>query len=185
MIYLQLFYEFFKIGLFAVGGGLATIPFLYSLTDKYAWFTKEILGDMIAIAESTPGPIGVNMATYAGINAAGILGGIAATFGLVSPSIVVIIIVAKIFQKFKENLYVKNAFSGIRPAVTGMIASAGVGILLLALFGDSSWRTLNIGNFSIKAAALFVVTLVATNKTKLHPIVFILAGGVIGAIFSF
>lgn len=186
MIYLQLFYEFFKIGLFAVGGGLATIPFLYSLTDKYTWFTKEILGDMIAIAESTPGPIGVNMSTYAGINAAGIAGGIVATLGLVFPSIVIIFIVAKIFQKFKENMYVKNAFSGIRPAVAGMIASAGIGILLLALFGESSWQDLKLSGFSIKAGLLFVAVLFLSNKfKKLHPIVFILAGGVIGAIFSF
>lgn len=185
MIYFILFFEFFKIGLFAVGGGLATIPFLYILTDKYTWFTKEILGDMIAIAESTPGPVGVNMATYAGINTAGIPGGIVATLGLVFPSIVIIILVAKIFQKFKDNIYVKHAFSGIRPAVTGMIASAGVGILLLAIFGDSSWKTLNFFNLSIKAVILFVITLVITNKIKIHPVFFILAGGIIGAIFSF
>ncbi len=185
MIFIQLFFEFFKIGLFAVGGGLATIPFLYALTDKYTWFTKEILGDMIAIAESTPGPIGVNMATYAGINAAGVLGGIVATLGLIFPSIVIIIIVAKIFQKFKDNKYVKFAFSGIRPAVTGLIAAAGIGILLLALFGDSSWKNLNLSDFSVKAAILFIVTLILTNKIKLHPVVFILAGGITGVIFSF
>ena len=98
MIYLSLFFEFFKIGLFAVGGGLATIPFLYALTDKYTWFTKEILGNMIAIAESTPGPVGVNMATYGGINAAGVLGGITATLGLVFPSVVIIIFVAVLTQ---------------------------------------------------------------------------------------
>ena len=185
MIYLNLFIEFFKIGLFAVGGGLATIPFLYALTEKYVWFTKEVLGDMIAIAESTPGPIGVNMATYGGINAAGILGGITATIGLVFPSVVVIIFVAKIFEKFKDNIYVKNAFSGIRPAVTGMIASAGIGILLLALFGESSWQAVQLSNFSFKAGILFIATLILTNKIKIHPVFFILAGGVIGAIFSF
>ena len=186
MILLQLFYEFFKIGLFAIGGGLATIPFLYSLTEKYSWFTKEILGDMIAIAESTPGPIGVNMATYAGINAAGIVGGIVATLGLVCPSVIIIIFVAKIFRKFKENKYVEYAFSGIRPAVTGMIASAGIGILFLALFGQSSWKALNLSDFSLKALILFVSVLLLSNKfKKLHPIIFILAGGIIGAIFSF
>ena len=186
MILLQLFYEFFKIGLFAVGGGLATIPFLYSLTEKYSWFTKEILGNMIAIAESTPGPVGVNMATYAGINATGIIGGIVATLGLVCPSIIIIIFVAKIFQKFKENKYVKYAFSGIRPAVTGMIASAGMVILLLALFDQTSLKTLSLSDFSIKAFVLFVSVLLLTNKfKKLHPIIFILVGGIIGVIFSF
>ena len=185
MIYFQLFYEFFKIGLFAVGGGLATIPFLYSLTEKYTWFTKEILGDMIAIAESTPGPIGVNMATYAGINAGGPLGGVIASLGLICPSLIVIIIVAKIFQKFKENIYVKHAFSGIRPAVTGMIASAGIGILLLALFGESSWQAVKLSDFSIKAGFLFIaVFLLSAKFKKIHPIIFILAGGIIGALFS-
>ena len=185
MIFLQLFFEFFKIGLFAIGGGLATIPFLYELTEKYSWFTKEILGNMIAIAESTPGPVGVNMATYAGINAAGIPGGIIATLGLVCPSIIIIIAVAKIFQKFKENKYVKYAFSGIRPAVTGMIASAGLGILFLALFSESNWQLINLSNFSLKAAILFIITLILTRKIKIHPVFFILAGGIVGAIFSF
>lgn len=185
MIYLALFLEFFKAGLFAVGGGLATIPFLYEMTDKYNWFTKEILGDMIAIAESTPGPVGVNMATYAGINAAGVLGGIIATVGLVCPSVIVVLVVARIFEKFKNNKYVKDAFSGIRPAVAGTISAAGAGILLLALFGTSSWMNINFANFSIKAAILFALTLVISNKTKLHPVVFILAGAVVGAIFQF
>ena len=127
MIYITLFLEFFKIGLFAVGGGMVAIPFLYELTNKYDWFTKEVLGDMIAISESTPGPVGVNMATYAGINASGVLGGIIATLGLVFPSVVIIILVSKILEKFKSNKYVANAFSGIRPGTTGMIASAGIG----------------------------------------------------------
>lgn len=185
MIYITLFFEFFKIGLFAVGGGLATIPFLYELTDKYGWFSKEMLGNMIAIAESTPGPIGVNMATYSGINAIDIWGGIIATLGLVFPSVVIIIFVAKIFQKFKENKYVKDAFSGIRPAVTGMIASAGIGILFLAIFGQSEWQSVKLSAFSIKSAILFSVILFLIQKIKIHPVFFIIAGGIIGAIFSF
>ena len=185
MIYLSLFFEFFKAGLFAVGGGLATIPFLYEMTEKYPWFTKEVLGDMIAIAESTPGPVGVNMATYAGINAAGVPGGIIATLGLVCPSVIVILIVAKIFEKFKNNKYVKDAFSGIRPAVAGTIAAAGAGILILALFGTSSWMQLRFSDFSIKAGLLFAFTLILSGKIKIHPVFFIIAGAIIGAIFSF
>ena len=184
MTYITLFLEFFKIGLFAVGGGMVTIPFLYELTDKYSWFSKEILGNMIAISESTPGPVGVNMATYAGINAAGILGGITATLGLVFPSVVIIILVSKILEKFKSNKYVGNAFSGIRPGTTGMIASAGIGILFLALFGNSSWREISFSLLNYKALILFIITIIITNKVKLHPVFFILAGGVIGAIFG-
>ena len=155
------------------------------MTEKYTWFSKEMLSDMIAIAESTPGPIGVNMATYAGINAAGVPGGIIATLGLVCPSVIVIIFVAKIFEKFKNNKYVKDAFSGNRPAVAGTIAAAGAGILLIALFGASTWTQINFADFSIKAALLFAVTLILSNKIKIHPVFFIIAGAIIGAIFSF
>ena len=100
MIYIKLFLEFFKIGLFAVGGGLATIPFLYDLAEKTSWFTKAELSNMIAVGESTPGPIGVNMATYAGVQTTGILGGISATLGLICPSLIIILIIAKILDKF-------------------------------------------------------------------------------------
>ena len=103
MTYVILFFEFFKIGLFAVGGGLATLPFLYELAGKYTWFDEAMLGNMIAVSQSTPGPIGINMATYAGFNAAGILGGILATVGLVTPSVIIIIIVAHVLNKFKES----------------------------------------------------------------------------------
>lgn len=184
MIYITLFFEFFKIGLFAVGGGMVTIPFLYELTDKYSWFTKEILGNMIAISESTPGPVGVNMATYAGINATGIWGGIVATLGLVFPSVVIIVLVSKILEKFKSNKYVAHAFSGIRPGTTGMIASAGIGILFLALFGVDSWQEISFSLLNYKAVILFALTLIITNKIKIHPVFYILAGGIIGAIFA-
>ena len=94
MIYLQLFWEFFKAGLFSVGGGLATLPFLYDISDRLGWFTHAQIADMLAISESTPGPIGVNMATYAGFTSAGIPGGVVATLGLVTPSVIVILIIA-------------------------------------------------------------------------------------------
>ena len=92
MIYLRLFYAFFKTGLFSIGGGLATLPFLYEMAEKYSWFTEEDIANMLAIAESTPGPIGVNMATYVGIQTGGILGGFWATFALVLPSFIIILL---------------------------------------------------------------------------------------------
>ena len=132
MIFLQLFWEFFKTGLFAVGGGMATVPFLYDMGERMGWFTDAQLADMIAVADSTPGPIGVNMATYVGYTSAngvfdsplmGILGALVATFSLVLPSVIVVLIVAKVLKAFKDNFYVKSAFYGLRPASTGLITA--------------------------------------------------------------
>lgn len=133
MIYLLLFYEFFKIGLFAIGGGLVTVPFLFDLADRYSWFTAKELADMIAVSESTPGPLGVNMATFAGYHAAGIGGGIIATLGLVTPSVIVIILIAKLMARYSCNVRVQHLLEGIRPAVIALILFAGVQIAKLAV----------------------------------------------------
>ena len=124
MIYLILFLEFFKVGLFTIGGGLASLPFLYELAEKYTWITKPMIADMIAISQSTPGPIGINMATYVGFKSGGILGGIIATFATVLPSFITIIIIANFLNKFKNSKLVDSAFKGLRPTVTGLIAVA-------------------------------------------------------------
>jgi chromate transporter len=124
MIFITLFLEFFKVGLFALGGGLAALPFLQDLIVKYGWMTAEELLNMIAISESTPGAIGINTATFIGYNTAGIPGGITATAGLAAPSIIIIVIIAHYFRKFNQHPLVESAFSGIRPAVAGLIASA-------------------------------------------------------------
>ena len=111
MLYLRLYFEFFKTGLFSVGGGMATLPFLYAMSDKTGWFTHELLADMVAVSESTPGPIGVNMATYVGFASAGVLGSIVATLGLISPSIIIILIIAGFLQKFRQSKAVDAVFS--------------------------------------------------------------------------
>lgn len=185
MIYLTLFFEFFKIGLFAVGGGLATLPFLYDLANKYTWFDATILPNMIAISESTPGPIGVNMATYAGYSATGIMGGIIATLGLITPSIIIIILIAGFLDKFKNNVYIKSAFYGLRPTVTALIALAGFEVLKVTIFTFNQYlATKQIFDlFNIKALVLFVIFCICTKKFKLHPIVFILCGALAGIIF--
>jgi len=123
MMYLSLFWEFFKVGLFAVGGGMATIPFLMDMSTRTGWFTTGDLADMIAVSESTPGPIGVNMATYVGYETGGILGALSSTVGLIAPSIVIILVIAKLLLKFHENPLVKTTFSYLRPAVIGTIRS--------------------------------------------------------------
>ncbi len=186
MIYLQLFFEFFKTGLFAVGGGLATIPFLNEIAVRTGWFTPEFLGDMIAVAESTPGPIGVNVATYAGFTTAGLLGALAATVGLVLPSYIIILIVGTMLDKFRSNPFVEKAFYGIRPVVVGMIASVALGLIGSALF---TTEFQNIGQFAAsldwRCVLMFVAFLFATNKwKKLHPIVFIIIAGALGALLK-
>ena len=138
MMLLRLFWEFFKIGLFAVGGGMATIPFLYDLSDRTGWFTYTQLADMIAISESTPGPIGVNMSTYVGYEMAGIAGSIFTTLGFVAPSIIIIAIVSIFLQKFRDNRYVESAFYGLRPASSGLIASAALSVAIVALPGGGA-----------------------------------------------
>ena len=119
MILLRLFWEFFQIGLFSIGGGLATLPFLYNLGARTGWFTTGQVADMLAVSESTPGPIGINMATYVGFTTAGIPGSIIATLGLVAPSIIIIILVAAAMKAFRNNRYVDAAFYTLRPASTG------------------------------------------------------------------
>ncbi len=133
MIYGLLFWEFFKIGLFAIGGGMVTIPFLFDLTKKYSWFTAEELTNMIAVSQSTPGPVGVNMATYAGFQTAGILGGIVATLGLVLPSVIIVIWVSKLLNHYKNNQWVNEIMASIRPAVVALILLAGFELCKLSI----------------------------------------------------
>ena len=138
MLYLQLFYEFFKTGLFAIGGGMATIPFLYEMSDKTGWFTHQDLANIVAVGESTPGPIGVNMATYVGFVTGsqqggvlyGILGAVTATLGLVTPSVIIILLVSLVLSSFRNHPLMNNAFYGLRPASTGLIGAAGLSVFL-------------------------------------------------------
>lgn len=182
MIYLQLFLEFFKTGLFAIGGGLATLPFLYDIADKYSWFTKDMLSDMLAVSESTPGPIGVNMATYAGFSASGILGGVISTLGLVLPSVIIIVLVAKVLDKFSENKYVISSFYGLRPAVCALIAVAAIEVFKTSLLNfDLYAKTKNLFDIvDFKYLILFIIIFLLNKKIKLHPIFIILFSAACG-----
>lgn len=190
-LYLRLFWEFFKTGLFAVGGGMATLPFMYDISDKTGWFTHSMLADMVAVSESTPGPIGVNMATYVGFVTGGIPGSVVATVGLVTPSVIVILLIARVLKAFRENQYVDAGFYGLRPCSVGLIAAAGVLVIKLALFNTELYASTGalLDLFNLKALILAAVLLAATRCIKklkgLHPIVFILASAVIGIVFSF
>ena len=190
-IYVKLFWEFFKAGLFAIGGGMATVPFLQEMGDVTEWFSSAELADMIAISESTPGPIGVNMATYVGNVTAGIPGGIIATLGLVTPSVIIILIVATVLKKFRDNKYVISAFYGLRPASVGLISAAGFTIILIAFFGAEDIYDLfrNFTGVDYRYLLLAVVLVILTNfvrpTKKLHPILFILLSAVVGIVFKF
>ncbi len=196
-VYLRLFWEFFKTGLFAVGGGMATLPFLKDIGASTGWYSQTDLMNMLAVSESTPGPIGINMATYVGFTVAGIPGALVATIGEVTPSIIVILIIAVMLAKFRDSKYVSHAFYGLRPASTGLIGAACAGIVLQVLLcvenvaQDGSWLIHFSwgGGINWQGILLAVVLLVLTNKVKLtknwHPIIFIGISAVVGVVFRF
>lgn len=192
MLFIKLFLNFFKVGLFAVGGGMATVPFLYELSDTTGWYSYNDLANMIAVGESTPGPIGVNMATYVGFvtgmgsggTPAAILGAVTATLGLIAPSIIIILIIAAVLKSFRENHFVEDAFYGLRPASTGLIAAAGLSVAAANLVGAQFGRW----NVNWKGLALGVLLWIFTNKVKktkgLHPILFIAVSAVVGVVLG-
>ena len=191
MIYLRLFIEFFFTGLFSVGGGLATLPFLYDMSERTGWFTSSQLADMIAVSESTPGPIGVNMATYVGYTTGGIPGAIIATLGLICPAIVIIMLIAKVLEQFRQNKTVDSVFYGLRPCSVALISSAGFLVIKIALFNIEKFAASGVlmSLFNFKAIALAALLLALTRWVKqtkdLHPVVFIGLSALVGIIFKF
>lgn len=182
MIYLTLAIEFFKIGLFSIGGGMATLPFLMDLTTRYDWYTASELANMVAISESTPGPVGINMATYAGYNAAGVPGAIVATLSLTAPALIIIVVIAKFLENFSENPTVKAVFYGIRPTVAALIGYAVWELLKIALISTTGGVT------QVDYTSLFICLgtfglLQVKQLKKLHPLVWIASGAVIGIVF--
>ena len=191
ILMLELCFRFFCCGLFAIGGGLATLPFLYNISKETGWYTFNDISNMIAVSESTPGPMGVNMATYVGFTTAGPVGAVIATLGLITPSIIVILIIAGFLKAFKTNKYVQNAFYGLRPASTGLIAAAGLSVLSLVLLHKDAFAASGkiTDLISIRSIVLLVVLYYFTaicKKTKgLHPVAFIAASAVIGIVLRF
>ncbi|MEG0269754.1 MAG: chromate transporter [Clostridia bacterium] len=178
-------YEFFKVGLFTIGGGLAALPFLYEIAEKYTWFTAGMLADMIAVSESTPGPIAINMATYAGFHADGLLGSLVATVSILIAPFIIASFVYKFLQVMKSNQMVQDAFYGLRPVVCALIAYAGWAVFKISvLFPQAldAGDVLHCVNWG--AAIFFTVCAVLNKKFKWHPIVYIVAGAVFGIVFS-
>ena len=200
MTLLRLYWEFFKTGLFAIGGGMATLPFLKDIGETTGWYTYGELMNMLAVSESTPGPIGINMATYVGFTAAGVPGAVIATLGEITPSIIVILIVAAMLKKFRDSKLVNNAFYGLRPASTGLIGAACVAVVLEVLTyvtvqtpAGSMVNSFSLAEGSgllnwpglLLAAVLLVLTNWVKPTKKLHPIVFIALSAVVGVVFRF
>ena len=197
MILCKLFWEFCKTGLFAIGGGMATVPFLREIADKTGWFTAGQLADMIAVSESTPGPLGVNMATYVGYTVGstqlgspwmGIVGAVTATLGLIFPSIVIVLCIRIFLKRFRTSTLVDAALYGLRPASVALISAAGVEIVLFAILRVDSVYQIGAAQLSWKSVALAAGVYAGTNLIpklkKLHPIWFILLSAIVGIILK-
>lgn len=197
MILCKLFWEFCKTGLFAIGGGMATVPFLREIADKTGWFTAGQLADMIAVSESTPGPLGVNMATYVGYTVGssqlgspwmGIVGAVTATLGLIFPSIVIVLCISFFLKRFRTSTLVDAALYGLRPASVALISAAGVEIVLFAILRVDSIYQIGAAQPSWKSVALAAGVYAGTNLIpklkKLHPIWFILLSAIVGIILK-
>lgn len=180
-VYWLLIKEFFLIGLFAIGGGMASLPFLYDLADKYDWFTVSQLTDMVAVAESTPGPVGINMATYAGYAAAGVGGGVVASLALIMPSLLIALIVSRLLRRLRHSALAQPLLGGLRAAVAGLIAAIAVMLLLQAVCGGS----LTLPAVSGKALILLALLTAAVFKFDKHPLLYILTGALAGVVFRF
>jgi chromate transporter len=188
LIYLQLYWEFFKTGLFSIGGGLATLPFLSHMGESTGWFTQGDLMNMLAVSQSTPGPVGINMATYVGFTVAGIPGALAATIGEVTPCVIIILIIGGFLKQFRDNKWVSQAFYGLRPASTGLITAAWVGVVIETMTKPSAvlaegWLKF----FHWEGIVLALVLLILTNWVKVcknwHPAVFIALSALAGIVY--
>lgn len=171
MIYFYLFLEFFKIGMFSFGGGYATIPFLYHISQVYNWYSLDELTQMVAVASITPGPVGINVATYAGLKSAGIFGSALATMAEMLPSLFLVIIVSKLLRKFSDNFYVKAVIETLKPISCALLTSVAIGLLKPEIH-------------NIKAMILLGVLIIFSWKSKKDPLFYILISAVIGVAVS-
>lgn len=169
MIYLLLTYEFMKIGLFSFGGGYATIPFLYNIAENYGWYTVNELTEIFAIASVTPGPIGINAATYAGFMTAGIVGSLCATISEIIPSLILVIIISKLLKKFGENFYVKSALAALKPTSCALLIFVILGLI----------KNINFGTRYLILLAIFIIV---SLKIKKDPLFYITTAAIFGII---
>jgi chromate transporter len=182
MIYLELFWSFFQIGLFSIGGGYAAMPLIQDqAVDIHSWLSMTQFADIMAIAEMTPGPITVNSATFVGIQVAGVPGAIIATCGCIVPSCVIVMLLAYVYYRFRGLNIVQGILIGLRPAVVAMIASGGLSLLILAIYGQ---RTLpaDLSSANMVAAGIFAIGFIVLRKWKLNPLFVMASSGIAGVI---
>lgn len=185
MIYLQLFWSYFQIGLFSIGGGYAAMPLIqHQVVELHSWLTMTQFADIVTIAEMTPGPIAINSATFVGTMVAGLPGAIIATLGCVFPSCVIVMTLAYIYYRFRGLNIVQGVLTGLRPAVVAMIASAGINLLITAIYGTSTLPN-DISSFNIVSLTIFLAAFFALRKWKINPIKAMAGAGIAGlALFS-
>ena len=171
MIYFQLALEFIKIGFFSFGGGYATLPFLYHISQEFKWYSLDELTQMTAVASITPGPVGINVATYAGLKSVGFYGAIIATVSEMLPSFILVLIVAKLLKKFSNNFYVKSIIETLKPISCALLASVAIGLLKPEIQ-------------SLKAIILLSFLLLLSLKGKKEPLFYILISAIVGVVFS-
>lgn len=176
MIAWQLFCEFLQIGIFSFGGGYATLPFLYEISNNYNWYSLDDLSNMIAISSLTPGPIGINMATFAGFKISGILGAIIATCAIALPSLIFVILISKALRKYCENIYVKSIISVLKPLGCGLLISVGVRMFLNDFCGEE---------FNIANSVFLFLLIVISFKKKLNPLFYLSVSALYGLVLGF
>ena len=182
-LYFLLYYEFLKIGLFAIGGGYAALPFLYYMQETYKWFTIEELTNMIAVSNITPGPIGINMATYAGFTTAGFLGSFISTAAIITTPFIIVITIIKLFNKFKNCSWVSHLFLGLRPASCALLTSIGLQLLMQTIANEKSILSIPT-QIDYKALILFIVLIIPFSFMKKNPLLAIIAGALGGILLK-
>ena len=181
MIYLQLLWSFFQIGLFSIGGGYAAMPLIqHQVVELHPWLTMGQFADIITIAEMTPGPVAINSATFVGIQVAGIPGAIVSTIGCVLPSCVIVTLLAFVYYRYKKLTLVQGILSGLRPAVVAMIASAGISLIVLSFFGDAGIAA-GLSGIDPIPVAIFAAALLVLRIWKVNPIWVMVGAGCAGA----
>ena len=182
-LYFLLYYEFLKIGVFAIGGGYAALPFLYYVQEQYKWFTIEELTNMIAVSNITPGPIGINMATYTGFTTAGFLGSFIATIGIISVPFIIVIAIIKLFDKFKTCNWISHIFLGLRPASCALLASISIDLIIKTITYTKPEYSAQF-QIDYKALILFIVLIIPFSFMKKNPLLAIIAGALGGILLK-
>jgi len=183
MIYLQLFWSFFIVGIFSFGGGYAALPLIQEqVIEVHSWLTPSEFVDVLTISQMTPGPIAINASTFVGTKIAGLPGSLAATAGCATPSCIIVLILAARYYRFKGLSIVQGMIRGLRPAVVALIASSGLSILLMVLFDNSELTSLKLSDLNLIAGGLFAACLFILRKFRINPIFIMLAAGAAGVI---